>query len=130
MLTAYATNAYKREGVMTSTPVDLIIALYDGLIKQYKIACLMIEDKALDKANTSLIKAGDILSELIKSLDLKIEIARDLLSLYDFLYNSTVQANFDKDTELIHELLGMVSELREAWVGVKSQTTVMAIGEQ
>lgn len=123
-LNAY--NAYKQDGIMTASPVELIIMLYDALIKQYKLAKLMIEEKEMEKANSAFIKAQDIITELVKSLDLKFKLAEDLLMIYDFMLNETIQCNIKKDISMIDPLMEMAQELKSAWVVVKGQTSTYA----
>lgn len=114
-----AYNAYSRDKVLTASPVELIIMLYDEAIKQLKIATIAIEEKRYDKANTSLQKVGDIIDELMKSLDLNYKIGQDLLSIYDFVCREIVRINMKKDKEAIPPIIDVLNNLREAWIGVK-----------
>lgn len=116
-----AYNAYSRDKVLTASPVELIIMLYDEAIKQLKIAGIAIEEKRFDKANTSLQKVLAIMDELIKSLDLTIKIGKDLLEIYQFVCKSVIDINVKKDKDAIPPIIEILNNLREAWVGVKVQ---------
>jgi len=107
---------YRQQGVLTANPVELIVMLYDGCIKQMKISALSIEDKNYDQANESLQQAQKILLELINSLDLRFPIGRDLMDLYDFMLSETIAVNATKDVKALNEVIGLLGDLRESWV--------------
>ncbi len=110
-----AFQKYKQQGVLTANPVELVVMLYDGCIKQIKIACLSIEDKDFEKANDSLQKAQRILMELINSLDLRFPVGNDLFALYEFMLNELAQGNANKDINALSDIARLLSELRESW---------------
>lgn len=121
-------NAYKtynQDKIMTASPIELIIILYDEAIKQMKIAGFAIEEKKVEQANNALIKTQDIISELVRSLDLSTQIAKDLLEIYDFILNTIVDINMKKDKELIGPIVNILSELRSAWVEAKASAGPM-----
>ncbi len=121
--TAY--NVYSRDKVLTASPVELIIMLYDEAIKQLKVAELAIEEKRYDKANTSLQKTQDIVDELTKCLDLNVSIGKDLLEIYEFVCKSIIKINATKDKEKIAPIIDILTDLREAWIGVKQKAGSM-----
>ncbi len=111
-----AFQKYKQQGVLTANPVELVVMLYDGCIKQIKIACISIEDKDFEQANISLQKAQLILMELINSLDLRYPIGNDLFSLYEYMLNEIAQGNVSKDVKALADIVKLLQELRESWV--------------
>jgi len=119
-----ATTAYKQEGILTASPVELVVMLYDELVKQLKIAKICIENKSIEKANNALKLSGDIVVELTKGLDFNYGISRDLMALYDFMLNDIYKANAFKDMNKIEEVLEVANELRAAWVEIKSSSAV------
>lgn len=120
-----AYNAYSRDKVLTASPVELIIMLYDEMIKQLKIAQIAIENKRYDKANISLQKAVAIIDELIKSLDLSVKIGKDLLDIYSFVSRSIVNINAKKDKDAITPIVEILTNLKESWVQVKQSSGPM-----
>lgn len=117
---------YKQQEVMTASPVELIIMLYDGCIKQLKLARIAMEEKNPENANKSLQKAEQIIVELINSLDFHYDIARDLLNIYDFILSSIRKINASKDPSDIGKLVEMLSELRQSWSEI-SKTGVCSL---
>lgn len=120
-----AYNAYSRDKVLTASPVELIIMLYDEMIKQLKIAQIAIENKQYDKANISLQKAVAIIDELIKSLDLSVKIGKDLLEIYSFVSRAIVNINAKKDKDAIAPIVEILTDLKESWVQVKQSSGPM-----
>ena len=111
----HAFQKYKQQGVLTANPIELVVMLYDGCIKQIKIACLSIEEKDFEQANNSLQKAQRILMELINSLDLRYSVGGDLLSLYEFMLNELATGNATKDVKTLSDVVKLLAELRESW---------------
>ena len=57
-------NAYQRNAIMTATPAELTLMLYEGAIKFCNIGMMAIEKKEIEKANTNLKKAQAIITGL------------------------------------------------------------------
>lgn len=114
-----AFQKYKQQGVLTANPVELVVMLYDGCIKQIKIACISIaEENDFEQANISLQKAQRILMELINSLDLRYPIGNELLSLYEYMLNELAQGNVNKDVKVLDAIVALLQDLRESWAAL------------
>ncbi len=118
--TANLYNKYKNDSVNTASPVELIIMLYDGCVKNIKIAKLHLEENNIEQASASLIKAQDIVDELIRSLDMSYPISEELMRLYDFISYELVQINVTKDMNRADPLIEILLELKSAWTEVKA----------
>jgi flagellar protein FliS len=114
---ANANNAYMNNQVMTASSTKLVVMLYDGAIRNLKLAKLAIGDKNIEKTNNSVIKAQRILSELMSTLNMEDggEISRNLMALYQYMHQRTIRANIDKNAEILDEVIGYLVDLREAW---------------
>jgi flagellar protein FliS len=106
---------YQQSAVNTSNPLQLIIMLYDGAIKHVKLGIEGIETNDFQKANTHLVKAQSVINELISSLNFQYPIAELLLQIYDYLVRNLIEANVKKQKEPALEVLGHLSNLRDAW---------------
>lgn len=113
-------NKYQNDSVMTASPMDLVVMLYDALIKQIKLSDIFLENREYEKVNRHLSRAEDIVSELLCSLDLSYPISEELMKLYDFMLQELIQINLQKDRSRISPLLEIVESLREAWVSVRN----------
>lgn len=114
---ANAGNAYKSNEVMTAPKKKLVIMLYDGAIKNLKLSKLAMAENSIEKANNAIIKAQNILAEFMSTLNFDDggDIAVNLMSLYQYMYDRTIRANIDKDPEVVDEVIGMLEELRDVW---------------
>ena len=119
-------NKYQSDSVMTASPVDLIIMLYEALIKQVKLGDIFMEQGDFEQVNQHLSKAQDIISELLNSLDLRYPLSTDLMRLYDFMLQELTEINLHKDRERVPALLEIISSLRSAWVDIRSAGEVRA----
>jgi flagellar protein FliS len=118
---------YKQQGVMTANPVELVVMLYDGCIKQLKLASMAINENNHENTNKCLQKAQAIIVELVNSLDFHYPIAKDLMNIYDFMLRQFVDINIQKDDERIKKLIEMLLSLREAWAQVQKTQRISNI---
>lgn len=115
MVLQNAYQSYRQNSITTASPEELVVLMYRGLEKFIKQGIVFIDEKEIEKANNAIIKAQDIVKELMCALDMDIEISKQLYSLYDFILNNLVQANIKKDKNKLQEALSIVSGLNEAW---------------
>lgn len=112
------TNPYKQyqqNVVNTSTPQELTLMLYNGLIKFLKLSVQSIEENNAEKANNNIGRAQDILEEFMSTLNMDYDISNNLYSLYDFMYKHLVEANIKKDKTMVEDVVGFAEELRDTW---------------
>lgn len=110
-----AINAYQRNAIMTATPAELTLMLYEGAIKFCNIGIIAIEKKDFEKANENLKKAQNIITELRVTLNRKYKVWEDFERVYDYIYRRLVEGNMKKDTEIIEEALKRIREMRDTW---------------
>jgi len=117
-INSHPQDAYRRQNVMTANSLDLIVLLYDALKKN-----IMRGKKGIIKnnayfAHTHLMKAQEILTELVNCLDMNYEISEDLLNLYEFFIINIGEANLKKDAAPLEPVIEMVETLRSAWAEI------------
>jgi len=108
-------SQYKENSIYTSTPEELVLMLYNGLVKFIMQAQSAIEEKNYEKANEALKRAQDIVIHFQCTLDMKYEISKDLVKLYDYMYKRLIDANIKKDKRVLQDLLTIAKELRDTW---------------
>lgn len=109
-------KAYRQAAVETAAPEKLVLMLYDGAIRFIGQARGALDNGNLAEVNRLLLKAQDIVMELMVSLDRSAgKIADNLFLVYDYIYWRLVQANVEKDHAKMEEAKSMLAELREAW---------------
>lgn len=119
MINSY--QQYKKHNVMMANPMELVIMLYNGLIKKLRQAENAIGGKDIEAANEHLQNAQDIVMELMMGLDLSYSIAQDLLKLYEFVHHQIAGINASKQAEDIEPLIGILNSLRNAWEQVHNE---------
>lgn len=72
---AYA--QYNNSKVLTATPAELTLMLYEGAIKFCNIAIVAVEKKDIEKANNNIIKTERIIDYFRQTLDTKYPVAED-----------------------------------------------------
>ena len=110
-----AQNAYKQNSVTTASPGELTLMLYNGCLKFLNKAKLAIQEKNIQEKNTNLIKAQAIISEFMATLNMDIEVSKNMLALYEYMNRRLVEANIQNDVSIIEEVEGLVTEFRDTW---------------
>ena len=108
-------NAYQRNAILTASPAELTLMLYDGAIKFCNIAIMAIEKQDMEKAHVNLKKAQAITSELRVTLDHKYPVWEDFDRVYDYIYGRLVEGNMSKEIDVIEDALKYIREMRDTW---------------
>ncbi|WP_406678097.1 flagellar export chaperone FliS [Moorella sp. ACPs] len=109
-------QVYQQQQVFTLSQEKLILMLYDGALRFCRQGVSCLEKKDYAGANNNLLRAQDIIKELMITLNHEAgEIASNLHRLYDFMLWHLIQANVKKDTKLINDVIDILQHLRDAW---------------
>ncbi len=115
-------HAYRETRVMTASQGRLVVMLYDEAIKQIDVAssCLDQNSKQLDIVHNAIVRAQEVVTELMVSLDFEQggDIARNLFNLYIYFHNQLMEANVSKDIKPLREVRDFLATLRDAWVAI------------
>ena len=117
---AYA--QYNNSKIMTASPAELSLMLYEGAIKFCNIAIMGIEQRDIEKAHINIVKANNIIMEFQITLDHKYPVAQEFENVYDYIYDRLVEANMKKDKEIVEEVLLHLRGLRDTWKEVMRLT--------
>lgn len=110
---AYA--QYNNSKVLTASPAELTMMLYDGAIKFCNIAIVAVENKDIQKAHTNITKTERIIDYFRQTLDMKYPVAEDFDRVYTYLNQRLVEANIKKDKEILEEVNQHLRTMRETW---------------
>lgn len=108
-------NAYLRSKVMTATPAELTLMLYEGAIKFVNKAIMSIEKDDVMGAHNNLMKTQRIIEELRASLDHKYPVAKEFDTVYEYILRRLVEANIKKDKDILEEVLEHLRTMRDTW---------------
>jgi flagellar secretion chaperone FliS len=114
------TTAYKEQSILTATPGQLVVMLYDGCLRFLHQATHAMRDGDMVVAGNRLSRAEAIIDELQATLDLDQGgvIASRLQGIYVFCNRQLVEARINRDADMIDTVSGLLSELRESWAQV------------
>ncbi|MBO5112626.1 MAG: flagellar export chaperone FliS [Lachnospiraceae bacterium] len=110
---AYA--QYKNSKILTASPAELTLMLYEGAIKFCNIAITAVEQKDIEKAHINIVKTQRIIEHFRLTLDMKYPVAQDFDRVYEYLARRLVQANIKKDKEILEEVLDHLHSMRDTW---------------
>lgn len=110
-----AAATYNDSKILTASPAELTLMLYEGAIKFCNLASMAIDKKDYEKANINIIKSERIISEFRATLDFKYPVAKDFDNVYNYIYQRLIEANIKKDKEILEEALGYIREMRDTW---------------
>ncbi|ASA96919.1 MULTISPECIES: flagellar export chaperone FliS [Anoxybacillus] len=108
-------QSYQTNAVQTASPGELTLMLYNGCLKFIAQAKKAIEEKDIEARNTNLLKAQKIIQELMVTLNMEYEVAKSMMTMYDYIYRRLVEANIKSDMSILEEVEGYVKEFRDTW---------------
>ena len=117
---AYA--QYNNNKVLTASPAELTLMLYDGAIKFCNIAIRAIEEGDVEKAHNNIVKVENIIDEFRATLNHKYVVAEDFENVYVYLRERLSLANMKKDKEILEEVLKHLRTMRDTWKEVMKET--------
>lgn len=109
-------NAYKRQQVMTASPEELTLMLYNGAIRFVTESILAIEKKEMEKAHNANKRAQAIVREFMLTLDMKYELSKSWLLIDEYILHCLVSGNMKKDIGNLEEAKRLLIEFRDTWV--------------
>jgi flagellar secretion chaperone FliS len=108
-------TAYQNNSVNTASPGELTLMLYNGSLKFLHIAKKAIEDKNIELKNTNIQKVQAIVNELMVTLNMDLEVSKNMMSLYDYLNRRLAEANVKNDLSILEEVEEFLTEFRDTW---------------
>ncbi len=108
-------STYNNSKILTASPAELTLMLYEGAIKFCNMALIGMENKDIEKTHNNIIKAERIVNEFRITLDFKYEVAKDFDSVYEYILQCLMDANLKKDEEKLNEALKYLRVMRDTW---------------
>ena len=106
---------YQRNKILTASPAELTLMLYEGAIKFCNIAIMAIEQKDMEKAHTNIIKTQRIIEEFRNTLDRKYQVAEEFDKIYVYVLQRLFEANISKNKEILEEVNTHLRSVRDTW---------------
>jgi flagellar secretion chaperone FliS len=108
-------QAYQQNAVTTASPGELTLMLYNGCLKFINLAKKAIQENNISEKNMNIQKAQNIISELMVTLNMDIEISKQMMAMYDYIHRRLIEANMKNDVAILEECEGFVTEFRDTW---------------
>lgn len=106
---------YNNNKVLTASPAELTLMLYDGAIKFCNIAIDAAEQKSIMKAHSNIVKVENIIAYLRNTLDMQYAIAKEYDRMYDYIQRRLFEADVKKDPEILKEINRHLRSIRDTW---------------
>lgn len=113
---------YTNNKIMTASPAEVTLMLYEGAIKFCNIAIVSIEHGEIEKAHVNIKKAQRIIEEFRNTLDHKYAVAEDFDRIYVYLLKRLFEANMKKDTAILEEVNTHLRSVRDTWKEVMKRS--------
>lgn len=112
-----ASSEYLRNAVLSASPEQLTLMLYDGAIRFALQARDAMSRGDVETMCEKLIRAQKIVLELRNGLRPEVNptLCDQMGGLYDFIYNRLVDANLKRSVSLIDEAVKILRHQRETW---------------
>jgi flagellar protein FliS len=116
-MTSSASEEYLRNAVLTATPEQLHLMLYDGAIRFVRQGREAMKQKEYDTSCEKFLRAQKIVTEMKAGLrpEVQPELCEQLTSIYNFVYWRLVEANLRHDHSAVEEALQILEYQRETW---------------
>ena len=109
---------YEKSKILTASPAELTLMLYEGAIKFSNIAIMAIEKGDVEKAHNNIRKVERIIEEFQATLNHKYPVAKDFDEVYKYLQQRLLEANIKKDKDIMEEVLRHLRTMRDTWKDV------------
>lgn len=106
---------YQNSRILTASPAELTLMLYEGAIKFGNMAVMGMKQKDIEKAHVNLKKVQRIVAEFRATLDMKYPVAQDFDRIYIYLERRMTEANLTKDPEIMEEVVSHLRSMRDTW---------------
>ena len=106
---------YQRNKILTASPAEITLMLYEGAIKFCNIAIMAIEQNDMEKAHVNIMKTQRIIEEFRNTLDRKYQVAEEFDKIYVYVLRRLFEANINKDKEILEEVNTHLRSLRDTW---------------
>ncbi|MBD5522631.1 MAG: flagellar export chaperone FliS [Lachnospiraceae bacterium] len=106
---------YENNKILTASPAEVTLMLYEGAIKFCNKAIIAIENGETEKAHVNIKKTQRIIEEFRNTLDHNYEVSKDFDKIYVYLLRRLLEANIKKDKDILEEVNMHLRSVRDTW---------------
>jgi flagellar protein FliS len=120
-------QAYRESSVLTASPEQLVVMLYDGVNRFLRQAEVLLREGTYEQAHERMNRGEAIIDELLATLDMdQGQVADRLQAIYVYCKRCLTDARRDRDGDKVALVVGLLGELRDAWAQVASTSAAVA----
>lgn len=108
-------ETYKTNSVTTASPGELTLMLYNGCLKFIHLAKQAMVENNIEAKNLNIQKAQNIVSELMVTLNMELDVSKNMQSLYEYANRRLMEANIRQDSVILEEVEELITEFRDTW---------------
>ena len=111
------TKAYLRTKVMTASPAELRMMLFDGALRFAEKGRAGLAEQNFEAAYEGISRCQQIVLELLNGLqpEQDPELCERLSGLYTFLYTRLIDASRERSAEIVEEVIKLLEYERQTW---------------
>ena len=106
---------YKQQSINSMTPGELLLMLYDELVKRSTLASMALEKENWPQFEEAMDRCIDIVNYLDETLDRKYPISRDLSRMYEYFTYQLGRIKIGRNKKELERLRPMLAEMRDAF---------------
>lgn len=114
---ARGADAYYQTHVQSRSPLELVVMLYDGALRFCDQAATAMDAGDMTTKAVAMSRAFAILAELQNTLNVKDggDVAHQLDALYGHMHDRLIDANTQRSSAPIRDVIRLLTPLRDAW---------------
>lgn len=105
----------KQNSILTASPQELTLMLYNGAIKFGNQAVQAIVAGNPKEAHDKIIRVENIIREFRITLDHSYSVSADMDTMYEYMNRRLSEANINKDADIVEEVIALLREFRDTW---------------
>ena len=106
---------YKQQSVNSMTPGELLLLLYDELVKRATMASIALDKGDFPTFEAAVQRCTDIVNYLDETLDHKYPISHDLSRLYEYFTYQLGRIKIGRNQKELEQLRPLLVDMRDAF---------------
>lgn len=106
---------YKQQSVGSMTPGELLLLLYDELVKRATMASLSLDKEDYPAFEAAVDRCTDIINYLDETLDRQYPISQDLSRMYEYFTYQLGRIKIGRNKKELELLRPMLADMRDAF---------------
>ena len=115
---------YKQQSINSMTSGELLLLLYDELIKRSTLASIALDKQDWTTFEGAVDRCTDIINYLDETLDHQYPISRDLSRMYEYFTYELVRIKVGRNKKELERLRPMLTDMRDAFRAAEKNTSV------